>query len=116
MIDTEKALVLAWVDGMRAAGRGDDEVERFILEAYDADYHHESNGCNLVNELRWPFPRHPACVGHDFWWKHTRGYWSGNRLMYRANCYFGRPARGALRWIGVTVGGWPWYWKAKREA
>ncbi len=114
--DSEAALVYEWVAAMRAAGRGDEEVERFVLEPYENGFYLESDGCTLVNELGWPFRRHPACVGHDYYWKNCKGFWSGNRLLYRANRYFGRPGRGVLRWIGTTVGGWPWYLKAKREA
>lgn len=105
--DTEKELVLAWVDAMRDAGKGDHELEALLIEAYCVrEFHRESNGCNLVNELRWPHPRHPACVVHDLLYKDKRGRRYSDRMMRKLNKYFGRPFRGWLRWAGLRIGGW----------
>lgn len=105
--DKEKALVLAWIEAKRAAGSACEELEALLIEAYEEKaYHLRSNGCNLVNELRWPFPRHPACVVHDMMYGEKRGRAYSDRMMRRLNSYFGRPGRGWIRWAGLRLGGW----------
>jgi len=49
--DKEKAIVYKWIEAMQANGKGDPELEAVLYEAYDNNEHHQSNGCNLVNEL-----------------------------------------------------------------
>lgn len=112
-MDAEKKLVLAWIEAMQSQGRGDEELERELIAAYDDDYK-ASNGCNLVNELRWPISRHPACVVHDRLYGMRAGRAYADRVMRRLNSYFGRPVRGWIRWTGLRLGGWwAYYWSSE---
>ncbi len=107
MTDQEVKQVMTWVESMRYQGRSEPELETLLIEAYcDRQYHKKSNGCNLVNELRWPFPRHPACVVHDMLYGDKRGRRYSDRMMRKINAYFGRPYRGWVRWAGLRLGGW----------
>ena len=106
MEDKEKAIVYKWIEAMQANGKGDPELEAVLYEAYDNNEHHKSNGCNLVNELSWPFPRHPACVVHDMLYRLKLGRSYSDATMRRLNAYFGRSCRGWVRWAGLRLGGW----------
>lgn len=109
--DSEVALVLAWIAAQREAGRGKPDLEELLMEAYvEREYHKHSNGCNLVNELHWPFPRHPACVVHDMLYNDQRGWGYSDKKMRQLNAYFGRPKRGWVRWAGLRLGGWYAYY------
>ncbi|GAA6154484.1 hypothetical protein NBRC116587_39070 [Pseudoteredinibacter isoporae] len=105
-IDNEFELVKQWIAGRQENGQGDPELETLLLDAYQNGEHKISNGCNFVNELRWPWPRHPACVVHDRLYRLKAGRSYADRMMRRLNGYFGRPGRGWVRWLGVRIGGW----------
>lgn len=105
--DKEKALVYAWCEAMNEAGRGNAELDELLREAYEDNEHRRSNGCNFVNELKWPFPRHPACVVHDRLYRLQRGRKYADDKMRELNKYFGRPVAGWVRWAGLRLfGGW----------
>ncbi len=116
MGDREAGLVKSWIEAKRAAGKGDAELEGLLAEAYEQrEYHKQSNGCNLVTELRWPFPRHPACVVHDMLYGDRRGRKYADSVMKRLNGYFGRPVAGWFRWAGLRLGGW-WVYRQQQGA
>lgn len=104
--DDEFELVKLWIKGRRANGRPELEIERLLIEAYESGEHKTSNGCNLVNELDWPWPRHPACVVHDRLYRLKAGRAYADKAMRQINSYFARPYRGWIRWLGLRLGGW----------
>lgn len=114
---SEAALVASWIIAKNSVGEGEFELDELLREAYfEQVYYLQSNGCTLVTELGWPFPRHPACVVHDMLYDQQKGRRYCDLKFRELNAYFGRPKRGWVRWAGLRIGGWWAYRNAGRKS